>query len=244
MKQHEAVISALEKMNGISTLGQLYKETMKVSDCKWETKTPFASIRRIVQTRKEIYKIKPGLYALKSYQNEIEGKGILIENNKNKNQKEILDFNHSYYQGIILYIGNMKKLKTFSPNQDKNKKFIEKPLSMIRSLNEIPKFSFTRLIERSSSIDVIWFNDREMPDSFFEIEHSTDFQNSLLKYNDLRDFYVKFYIVADKNRKSEFEKKTDYDSFKEIKQRIKFVDYDKLIAQYENMVKSNSSEFI
>lgn len=36
-----------------------------------------------------------------------------------------------------------------------------------------------------------------MPHSFFEIEHSTDIQNSLLKFNDLQDFYVRMVIVAD-----------------------------------------------
>ena len=68
MKQHETVIIALEKLGGVATLGQLNIEVMKTPHCKWGTKTPFASIRRIVQTRpKEIYKIKPGLYGLVNY---------------------------------------------------------------------------------------------------------------------------------------------------------------------------------
>ena len=37
----------------------------------------------------------------------------------------------------------------------------------------------------------------EMPHSLFEIEHSTDIQNSLLKFNDLQDFYSRMVIVAD-----------------------------------------------
>jgi hypothetical protein len=57
MKQHEAVIIALEKLGGQATLADLYRETMKVEGCKWETKTPFASIRRIVQQRPEIFKV-------------------------------------------------------------------------------------------------------------------------------------------------------------------------------------------
>ena len=50
MKQHEAVIIALEKLGGTALLGDLNLETMKIKDCEWKTKTPFASIRRIVQT--------------------------------------------------------------------------------------------------------------------------------------------------------------------------------------------------
>ena len=68
MKQHEAVIIALERLGGQATLANLYSETMKVENCTWTTKTPFANIRRIVQERPEIFKVRPGLWALKSYQ--------------------------------------------------------------------------------------------------------------------------------------------------------------------------------
>ncbi len=67
MKQHEAVIGVLERLGGQATLAELYTEVMKVQDCKWATKTPFASIRRIVQTRPEIFKVRPGLWALRSH---------------------------------------------------------------------------------------------------------------------------------------------------------------------------------
>lgn len=66
MKQHEAVIQTLEKLGGQATLGQLYQEVMKIKDCEWKTKTPFASIRRIVQVNTEIFKVRPGLWALVS----------------------------------------------------------------------------------------------------------------------------------------------------------------------------------
>lgn len=54
MKQHEAVIETLERLGGIATLGELNKEVFKIKDCKWRTKTPFASIRRIMQVTKGI----------------------------------------------------------------------------------------------------------------------------------------------------------------------------------------------
>jgi len=55
-----------------------------------------------------------------------------------------------------------------------------------------------------------------MPHSFFEVEHSTDIQNSLLKFNDLRDFSSRMIIVADISRKKEYESKIKYSSFKKI----------------------------
>ena len=44
MKQHEAVIQTLEKLGGQATLAELYHQVMKVENCEWKTKTPFASV--------------------------------------------------------------------------------------------------------------------------------------------------------------------------------------------------------
>ncbi|MBZ0199613.1 MAG: hypothetical protein K8H86_07085, partial [Ignavibacteriaceae bacterium] len=138
IKQNKAVILSLEKLGGVATLGQLNQEVMTIKNCVWKTKTPFASIRRIVQLDKNIYKIKPGLYGLLKFKKENEAKGIIAENSKNKNSREVIEFNHSYYQGLLLTVGNLKGLKTFIPNQDKNKKFIDKILGEIRTLNILP----------------------------------------------------------------------------------------------------------
>lgn len=244
MKQHEAVIQAIENLGGIATLGQLNQEVFKLKDCIWGTKTPFASIRRLVQERPEIYKIRPGLYGLLTMKKHNESTGIFVETHKNKNSKEIIEFNHSYYQGILVHLGNLRKLKTFIPQQDKNKKFLNQTLKEIRTLNLIPQFSYNNLIQRSSTIDVIWFNERKMPHSFFEIEHSTDIQNSLLKFNDLQDFFVRMLIVADKTRKEEYESKIKYSSFKEINNRVLFLDYDSLSKQYEQQIQQQQFSVI
>ncbi len=231
MKQHEAVIATLERLGGIATLGQLNQEVFKIKDCAWKTKTPFASIRRIVQLNKDIYKIKSGLYGLISHKKQNESKGIIEETAKNKNSKEISEFNHSYYQGLILTVGNLRNFKTFLPNQDKNKLFLNKRLGDLSTLKEMPIYSYNNLVKRSSTIDAIWFNERKMPQSFFEVEHSTDIQNSLLKFNDLQDFYSRMIIVADKRRKDEFETKINYAGLKEIKSRVLFLDYEGLSKQ-------------
>ena len=41
----------------------------------------------------------------------------------------------------------------------------------------------------------------------FEVEHSTDIQNSLLKFIEIQDYNIKFFIVADKIRKEEYIRK-------------------------------------
>lgn len=240
MKQYEAVIETLQRLGGIATLGQLYQEVFKINDCQWNTKTPFASIRRIVQERKEIYKIKPGLWALTSCQKQLETNGFIVENAHNSDSTQMKDFNHSYYQGLLLEIGNCKNLLTYVPEQDKNKKYAGTTLKEVRTLNEIPSFSFPELVHRSSTIDVIWFNDRKMPYALFEVEHSTDIQNSLLKFFDLQDFYCKMFIVADNKRMDEFEKKLHYSAFKELadNKRVKFLSYDALNKQYNIAIES------
>ncbi len=246
MKQAEAVIETMKCLGGIATLGQLNQEVFKIEECKWGTKTPFATIRRIVQTDKNIYKIKPGLYGLLAYKKELEGKGYIIETEKNTNSHEMEVFNHSYYQGLLIEIGNMRGLETFVPNQDKNRTFLQTKLGDISTMKVQPKYSYDSFVKRSSTIDVIWFNKRNMPHSFFEIEHSTDIQNSLLKYNDLKDFYVRMVIVADKKRREEFASKIHYSSFEELykNKRVNFLAYDELSKQYEQEIEKKALNFV
>lgn len=247
MKQNEAVILTLEKLGGVATLGQLNQEVFKIKDCEWKTNTPFASIRRIVQLDTNIFKIKPGLYGLKKMKSEIENRGIIIETGKNIDSKEFQEFNHSYYQGLLLIVGKLKGLSTFVPNQDKNRKFYdERKLGDIRTMNELPKYSYDNIVQRSSTIDVIWFNERNLPHSFFEVEHSTDIQNSLLKFNDLQDFYSRMIIVADNKRKADYLNKIKYSSFKDLSKnnRVSFLDYESLNKQYESLIEQQSFELV
>lgn len=121
MKQYEAVIETLDKLGGVATLGELNREVFKISDCEWKTKTPFASIRRIVQQTKGIYKIKPGLYGLEKYRKQIEDRGIIVETEKNKDSNDVIMFNHTYYQGILLIIGSSVTCRLSYPNKIKTR---------------------------------------------------------------------------------------------------------------------------
>lgn len=70
MKQHEAVIKIMEQNGGFATLGYLNQTVLKVPNVEWKTKTPFASIRRIVQDERFFFKI-----------NRVFGHYFLIETN-------------------------------------------------------------------------------------------------------------------------------------------------------------------
>lgn len=225
MKQYESVIKVMEEKGGYATLGQLYQY---VDVSTWKTKTPFASIRRIVQDDRFFFKIRPGLWALNSHK-EIVLKYLSIDE---KSTKEKIDlFNHTYYQGLIVEIGNIEGYDTFVPNQDKNKIFLSKPLLEYATLGEIFKFTYDEIIRKIKYIDVIWFNKRQFPEKVFEIEHTTNFQNSLIKFIEIQDFNIKFRIISDKNRENKFKSVLGSDAFKKIKNRVNFYSYEK-ISEY------------
>ncbi len=225
MKQHEAVIKVMEVNGGYSTLGLLYQEVPKIKECVWRTKTTFASIRRIVQDGRFFFKIKPGLWALKSFKKSLPF-DVLPAGKEARYKKE--EFNHTYYQGLLVEIGNLKQLTTFIPNQDKNKPFLGKKLGEMTTLKEFYGFTYDHILRKAKTIDVTWFNQRKMPDQLFEVEHSTDINNSLLKFVELQDFKVKFRIVAHETREPEFKMKLNSDAFKPIKDRTFFLGYEKL----------------
>jgi len=225
MKQYEAVIKVMEENEGYATLGFLNQEVLKVSNVEWKTKTPFASIRRIVQDKRFFFKIKPGLWALKSHKNKLPPE-MSPADIISKQEQEV--FNHSYYQGLLVEIGNLKKYETFVPSQDKNRRFLGKVLGEISSQINFYQFGYDHIVRKARTIDVCWFNVRKMPGVLFEVEHSTDIQNSLLKFVELQDYNVNFFIVADKVRKAQYNDKLSLAAFSPIKSRVQFMDYDKL----------------
>ncbi|WP_170018841.1 hypothetical protein [Campylobacter sp. RM16190] len=224
MKQKDFVIKAMVENGNLATFSQLYRLTDVSS---WQTKTPFATIRRIVQTNKEFFKIQPGLWGLSEFKSEILSK---------LNIKEITrenEFTHSYFQGIIAQIGNLRNFYTYIPPQDKNRFFIDKKLHEIATTSEIYEFSYPKIIKFAKTIDAIWFNERKLPHSFFEVEHSTDFRNSLNKFYELQDFNAKMFIVADKNRRAQFNSVISASIYESIASSVRFVDYDSIVKLYE-----------
>ena len=247
MTQAQAVIETIDMLGGVATLNQINQHIFEITDCQWRTKTPFASVRRIVQQTAGIYKIKPGLYALETHRQALENNGILVQNEHNQDSEAIKTFNHAYYQGLLLEMGKMRHLDTFVPDQDKHKQFLNQAeLGDLRTIQELPEYSFPKLVKRSSTIDVIWFNDRHMPHSFFEVEHSTDIQNSLLKFNDLQDFAARMVIVADEKRHHEFISKMGYAAFRQLasNKRVAFLSYESLGKQYEQEFEKQKFEFV
>ncbi len=225
MSQKDDVILAMKKNGGYATFQQL-NGIVDVSN--WKTKTPAASIRQIVQIHDEFFRIRPGLWALTQYKDEVLKK-LSIEPNDKKSDEM---FTHAYYQGIIVEIGNKKHFNTYVPSQDKNKKFLETKLCDLTTMDAIPPFTYDNLIRRAKTVDVIWFNERRMPCGFYEVEHTTDMKNSLSKFYELQDFRAKFSIIADECRREQFNDIISASMYNPIRDYVKFISYDNLIKQY------------
>lgn len=235
MKQYEAVIEVMKSNNGYATLNYLYENVLKIKECEWKTKTPFASIRRIVQDNRFFFKIKPGLWALNSYKDKLKDVFPDLLPDTKENIEKKIEFNHTYYQGLLIELGNILDFETYAPPQDKNKLYLTRKISEITKLEKIPPFTYNEIINRAKTIDVIWFNIKKLPKKVFEVEYSTNIENSLLKYCDLEDFYIDFYIVSHEKRLKEFNEKINRDVFKSIKNRIKYLSYNDVYEWYNKI---------
>ena len=232
--QEQQVIEVLRKAGGYATLRRLNE---LVDFSTWATKTPEASVRRIVQNSPGIFKIQPGLWALEEMRDAVLRKFELKPGNKKSEEQ----FSHGYYQGLLVEIGKFRHQTTYVPAQDKNRLFVDKRLGEITDTVELPAFTFDDLCRKAKTIDVIWFNERRMPSDFYEVEHTTDIKNSLTKFYELQDFHAGFFIVADASRKKEYEDKLHVSMFKAIEERVRFLDYKRVVDMYEGLKRVDGS---
>lgn len=228
MTQEQQVINTLRNQGGYATLRRL-NEVLDFST--WKTKTPEASVRRIVQNSNAIFRIQPGLWALE------ESRDMILQKFKIKegDAKSIEMFSHAYYQGLLIEIGHYRNSSTYVPPQDRHKLFLDRKLGDLSDHKIIPQFTFETLLRKARTIDVIWFNERNMPTHFYEVEHTTDIKNSLSKFYELQDFFSSFYIVANRHREKEFKDKINASIFSPIKSRVEFISYDKVASLHSNL---------
>lgn len=217
MNQREAVIEVMRENAGYATLGHLYKEAIKVPGVTWGTKTPFKSINRIVQDTRYFFRIRPGLWALKEAKSKLPADLV----SKPQPQSE-----HTYYQGLLVEIGNLRNRQTFVPNQDRGKDFLGRPLGSLITIEDMYPFSYPEIVDTAARVDVVWFNERKFPSDFIEVENTTDMNGALLKFVTLSAFYSTFRVVAPVVRKREYEAKVVHPSFGSIKGRTLFTSYD------------------
>ena len=222
------VIEALRQEGGFATFRRL-NEILDFTS--WKTKTPEASVRRIVQNSHEIFRIKPGLWALEEMRAEV----LKKFDYRPSDEKSEEQFSHGYYQGLLIEIGKYQHMTTYVPAQDKRRRFLGKGLEEVSDTTVLPPFASHDLMRKAKTVDVIWFNGRQMPDSFYEVEHTTDIKNSLSKFYELQDFSAKFFIVADARREEEFKDKLNVSMFEPLQRRVSFLNYDRVAHWHESL---------
>lgn len=232
--QTQQVVDTLRQIGGYATFRRLNE---LVDFSTWATKTPEASVRRIVQDSPEFFRIQPGLWALEEMRDEVLRRFDLKPGNKQSEEQ----FSHGYYQGLLVEIGKYRHHTTYVPAQDRNRLFIDKKLGEITDTTELPDFTYDELKRKARTVDVIYFNERQMPSEFYEVEHTTDIKNSLSKFYELQDFNAGFYIVADACRKKEYEDKLHVSMFAPIEKRVKFLNYNQVVDLYEGLKKVSTN---
>lgn len=236
--QADDVERALVALGGYATLADLYKRAPIQS---WGTKTPFATVRRILQTDPRFFRIRPGLWGLTAQCDPILNR---LQIGEAASEEQQTAFDHTYYQGLALMIGKLRGYEVFAPKSDRGKPFLGEPLGTHVSVQELPRFTYNTLCQRAQTVDVIWFHRREaglFPNAYFEIEHTTDFNSALIKFTEFQDFRIRFYIVARKERQGEFQKRIRASAFDAVRSWVKFVDYEALVRLYEREVEAQKA---
>ncbi len=227
----DAIEAVLMANNYIASLQTIYKEISRYR--KLTGKIPFATIQERVQRDKRFTRIEKGVYALTSFLDKLPRKFL-----QPKTQKEKSDRVHYRMQGMLIEIGNCLKFSTYCANKKGN--FAGRPLESYQTISNVPAFTYEHIVNRARNVDVIWFNEEGFPHQFYEVDTSASFQRSLLKFVDLRHFYTEFKIVSDHNNKASFSGEIGRNTYREIKNRVKFLSY----ATVENMYESSLQQFV
>ncbi len=129
--QEEQVIQIIRQNGGYATLRYL---NQSVDTSTWKTKTPEATIRRIVQLSPHIFRLQPGLWALEDMRTDVLKRFRLqIGNPKSEDI-----FSHGYYQGLLAEVGRFMDMETYIPAQDQNRMFLGQSLKHIANTTSIP----------------------------------------------------------------------------------------------------------
>lgn len=239
MKTELTWSEAIEKFmfeNGyFATLKKLHQEVPKLK--KYAGLTPHKTINERVQRDPRFTKISPGLWALTKYLDKLPPN---LNPRIPRSEEEKIQQTHSSIQGLLLEIGKSEGFNTYTP--DKNSPYINGRLGNFATLEEMPKFTYEPVVKRVSTIDVIWFNKRGYPCNAIEVEHTTNYRNSLLKFLELQDFVTRMTIVSFQKRIREFEKEIKSVAFREIINRCVFFSYEQIEQIYSLQIKLSSAK--
>lgn len=245
MTQSDCVMEIMKDNGGYAELPDIYEKAIVKYEDIFNKKNYKSNIRCLLQKEDNRYfKIRPGTWALIDFKGKLP-KEIeeLIEN------PSISYFNrpteHARIQANLIHIGKALDFTTYIYGQDKKRVYNSdgKRLQEVVDKVKIPNFTYKEILNKIRTIDVVWFSDDisinkniyRYPEVVFEVESSTNFKDSLNKFNYLKMFNIKrMYIIAPEKREEQFNKIIEQEEYKEIRSRVKFLHYEDIELFLEN----------
>ena len=231
----EAILEAIRQLGGTATVAELYKVVPQVRDIPigkdWK-RIIRAFLKRLYKEKELLRKVGLGIYALPEYT----AKSSIYEKiQRGENSVKILggisdEQIHSYMEGILIELGNVFGYLTYTDNP--NAIFNGKPLAVLTTLEEFPRFALPEMLEAARRIDVIWFSKRRMPKHTFDVEKTPEFKKALLRAYQLRDIKTAFYFTAFEKNRNLFEKAIRLDPYNEVKHLFHFRSFEEVLRFY------------
>lgn len=246
MSWPEVIRAIIEANGGQATLPVLYQQAgqyRKLPAGDWQ-KTLRGVLYR--EARKGRYvRTGLGVFALpeqaqkqaqNAYQEAAQGQSYL---NYLQQQKDL----HGAVQGMLIEIGNYLGYLTYT--SDKNRTFDGKPLSSLCSLQQIPEFSYKDIVQITSFRDAVWFSNtqRPFPKYVYDVENTTDFDNSMYQMYQIREVNAHFVLVAEEKKRKVFEQKLQREPFMQIASRYAFRSYEQVVRFYFSCVEYYEQHF-
>lgn len=225
----DAIEAVMKKHGGYAPLHIIYRDIWLYKDRDAISgKTPEQTIQERVQRDSRFVRMALGVYALKDYQERDKlPKPEVAKTDKDKKIRQ-----HSEIEGKLLLLGNHLTEVANTYTADKGALFSGGELRKVATLSTLPAFTYKNIVHQASLTDVVWLNARKFPSHFFEVEHTTDFGNALIKFCDLQDFHADFICVADKRREGKFVSQLNRAAFAGIRDRCRFKAYEEIEDAY------------
>lgn len=150
---------------------------------------------------------------------------------------------HSLMEGICIELGNTQNYNTFTADPSaiyRDNLF----LGNIASILDVPKFSYSDILNQAKLIDVLWFNKSKLsfPQYAFEIVDSINTLNGALnRCTQLQYFRTKCFIVAPEDYRTKFNQTMEMEIYRPKSELYDFLPYDKIIDSYERLVNDNGN---
>jgi hypothetical protein len=132
---------------------------------------------------------------------------------------------HEAAEAVLLILGHLLGYDTYTP--DVSKTYNGQKLGEIATLEELPDFTLPKIMESIDNIDVVWLKD-ELPEYFFEVEHTTGVTSGLLRIYQAEKLPAKFFIIGPEDVLKRYEREVEKAPFSRIRDKYRFRSYDEL----------------